>query len=91
MMKRVAAAEGDRVASSEDGIIVNSELLLASVPLKADKAGRMMPRYPLVDYTVGESELLLMSDMSATSFDGRYFGPVDVRHARSVIRLVFIF
>ena len=62
MMKRVAAAGGDRVASSEDGIIVNSELLLASVPLKTDKAGRMMLRYEFYDYTLRESELLLKSD-----------------------------
>ena len=91
MMKRVAAAGGDRVASSEDGIIVNSELLLASVPLETDKAGRMMSRHEFYDYTLGESELLLMSDMSSTSFDGRYFGLVDRAQVRGVIRPVFTF
>ena len=91
MMKRVAAVGGDRVASSEDGIIVNSELLLASVPLKTDKAGRMMPRHAFSDYTLGQSELLLMSDMSHTSFDGRYFGPLEVGQVRRVIRPIITF
>jgi conjugative transfer signal peptidase TraF len=77
MMKRVAAVGGDRVASSEDGIILNGELLPASVPLEADKAGRIMQRNAFGDYTLGESELLLMSDMSRMSFDSRYFGPVN--------------
>jgi len=91
MMKRVVAVGGDRVASSEDGIIVNSELLLASVPLKADKAGRMMPRHAFYDYTLGQSELLLMSDMSGTSFDGRYFGPVEAGQVRGVVRPIITF
>ena len=32
-----------------------------------------MARYPLSDYTQGKSELLLMPDVSGTSFDGRNF------------------
>lgn len=79
------------MASSEGGIIVNSELLLASVPLKTDKAGRMMSRYAFYDYMLGEYELLLMSDMSDTSFDGRYFGPVEVGRVRRVIRAIMTF
>ena len=51
----------------------------------------MMPLYPFDDYTLGESELLLMSDMSDTSFDGRYFGPVEVGQVRGVIRRAFTF
>jgi conjugative transfer signal peptidase TraF len=91
MMKRVAAVGGDRVASSEDGIILNGEVLPASAPLPADRAGRIMPRYAFVDYTLGESELLLMSDMSSTSFDGCYFGPVDMVQVKGVIRPLFTF
>jgi type IV secretory pathway protease TraF len=40
-------------------------------------------------YTLGESELLLMTDRSATSFDARYFGPITREHVKSVIRPVF--
>lgn len=76
MMKRVLAMAGDRVTSGEEGITVNGKPLPESVPRKTDSTGRVLPRYPFSDYRLKESELLLMSDVSGTSFDGRYFGPV---------------
>lgn len=91
MMKRVAAARGDVVASTKEGLSVNGKLLPASVPLKADKAGRAMPHQALSDYTLGESELLLMSDLSGTSFDSRYFGPVDAVQVKGVVKPVIMF
>ena len=91
MMKRVLAMEGDAVTSTDEGVSVNGELLPASMPVKTDKAGRMMPRYPFSGYTLGKSELLLMSDVSGTSFDGRYFGPLSLSQVRGVIRPVIIF
>ena len=91
MMKRIAAVEGDVVASTEEGVRVNGALLPASVPREADKAGRSMPRYRFNNYTLVEPELLLMSDGSGTSLDGRYFGPMDVAQVREVIRLVITF
>ena len=86
MMKRVWAVAGDRVTWGEEGIAVNGKLLPASVPREADSAGRVLPRYTFSDYTLKESELLLMSDVSWASFDSRYFGPVDVGQVRGVIR-----
>ena len=77
MMKRVAAVTNDAVAIGADGVRVNGELLPLSVPRAADKAGRPIPRSETNWYTVGAFELLLMSDVSGTSFDGRYFGPID--------------
>jgi type IV secretory pathway protease TraF len=50
-----------------------------------------MPRYPYSGYTLKASELLLMSDVSATSFDGRYFGPVDLSQIRGVIKPLVTF
>jgi conjugative transfer signal peptidase TraF len=91
MMKRVLAAEGDRVVATAEGLSINGALLPASAPLEMDKAGRMMPRHPFSDYTLGKSELLLMSDVSSTSFDGRYFGPVNLSQVRGVIRPVIVF
>ena len=91
MMKRVLAVAADRVTSSEEGIAVNGELLPASTALKTDKAGRIMPRYPCSDYVLKESELLLMSDVSGTSFDGRYFGPVNLSQVKGVITPIITF
>lgn len=91
MMKRVAAAGGDVVAWTQEGVTVNGKLLPASAPLEVDKARRAMPRYRFNDYTLEESELLLMSDVSSTSFDGRYFGLVNLSQVKGVVQAVFVF
>jgi conjugative transfer signal peptidase TraF len=88
MMKRVLAAKGDAVTVAEDGVRVNGALLPHSARIKADKAGRPLPRYQFNSYTLGDSEVLLMSDVSATSFDGRYFGPISRSQIKTVIRPV---
>lgn len=88
MMKRVLAAKSDVVTVADDGVRVNGEMLPFSVPIKADKAGRPLPRYQSNAYTLGESELLLMSDVSPISFDSRYFGPVSRSQIKAVIRPV---
>lgn len=43
------------------------------------------------DYTLAEPELLLMSDRSENSFDGRYFGPVHLSRVKGVLRPVITF
>jgi conjugative transfer signal peptidase TraF len=91
MMKRVAAAGGDVVAWTQEGVTVNGKLLPASASLEADKAGRAMLRYRFNDYTLEEPELLLMSDESGTSFDSRYFGPVHLSRIKGVLRPVITF
>jgi conjugative transfer signal peptidase TraF len=94
MMKRVRAVAGDRVTWGEEGIVVNGEVLPASAPQEADKAGRLMWlmwRQELADHVLGEFELLLISDVSWSSFDGRYFGPVDVGQVKGVIKPLIVF
>lgn len=88
MMKRVLAAKGDAVTVAEDGVRVNGALLSHSVPIKADTAGRPLPRYQFDTYILGSFEVLLMSDVSATSFDGRYFGPINRSQIKTVIQPV---
>jgi len=77
MMKRVLAAKDDDVAVSADGVRVNGELLPLSAPRTVDAGGRPLPRFQADRYTLGGAEVLLMSDVSGTSFDGRYFGPIN--------------
>jgi type IV secretory pathway protease TraF len=60
------------VASSEKGI-ANGQASIGKCSREADSTGRDLPRHMLADYTLKEPELLLMSDVSTTSFDGRYF------------------
>ncbi len=88
MMKRVLAAKSDTVTVTDDGVRVNGELLPLSKPIKTDSAGRPLPRFQADRYTLGNSEVLLMSDVSGTSFDGRYFGPINLSQVKTVIRPV---
>jgi conjugative transfer signal peptidase TraF len=90
LMKKVLAAKADAVTVADDGVRVNGELLPLSAPLKADKAGRPLARYQANRYALGYSEVLLMSDVSSTSFDSRYFGPIDVAQIKSVIEPVCV-
>lgn len=85
MMKRILAAKGDGVTIADDGVRVNGALLPFSAPLAHDKAGRPLPRFQSASFTIGNSEVLLMSDVSGTSFDGRYFGPVGRSQIQTVI------
>ena len=76
LMKQVAATQRDTVTVTSEGVRVNGERLPLSAPRLADQAGRPLPRYGANGYVLGDAEVLLMSDGSPTSFDGRYFGPV---------------
>ena len=89
MMKRVLAAKNDAVTITAEGVRVNGELLPLSAPIEADSAGRPLPRFQAERFTLDGSELLLMSDVSGISFDGRYFGPIDRSQIKGVIRPVF--
>jgi conjugative transfer signal peptidase TraF len=88
MMKRILAAKNDIVVINDEGVRVNGELLPLSVPRKVDTVGQALPQFHVDRYTLGEAELLLMSDISDTSFDGRYFGPVNRSQIKAVIRPV---
>ncbi len=85
MMKRILAAKGDAVSVTGAGVLVNDQLLAFSKPYSSDPAGRPLPQTSDF-YTLKENELLLMTDVSATSFDARYFGPIDKAQIKSVIR-----
>jgi conjugative transfer signal peptidase TraF len=85
LMKRVVAVQGDTVTVAEDGVRVNGKPLVHSAPLKADAAGRPLPCSTRARYTLNATELWLMSDGSPTSFDSRYFGPIDRAQIQAVI------
>jgi conjugative transfer signal peptidase TraF len=85
LIKQVAALGGDRVTIDAGGVRVNGVLWRNSAPRASDEAGRPLQAYELSDYTLGSEEVLLMSDHSPASFDGRYFGPVSKATIQSVI------
>ncbi len=85
MMKKVLAAKADAITVAADGVRVNGDLLPLSAPISSDKAGHALPRYQVNSYELRSSEVLLMSDVSATSFDARYFGPINISQIKTVI------
>lgn len=84
IMKRVAAAKNDVVTVADEGVRVNGDLLPFSALLKADQAGRPLPRYR-PGYKLNEHQVLLMTDVHPFSFDSRYFGPIDRSQIKTVI------
>lgn len=75
LIKRVAAAPGDRICAFEAWIFVEGRV--AAVRRRFDGSGRPMPWWRGC-LTLGRGAMLLLMDDPA-SFDGRYFGPVERR------------
>jgi conjugative transfer signal peptidase TraF len=84
MLKRLVAVAGDMVTIDTAGVTVNGRMLANSKPQAVDLAGRPMPVWHLKGYRLGAGEVLLMSDYSPISFDGRYFGPTPRTQIQSV-------
>jgi conjugative transfer signal peptidase TraF len=86
LMKQVAATARDTVTVTSDGVRVNGERWPQSMPRFADKAGRRLPRFQVDGYVLGHAEVLLMSNGSPASFDGRYFGPISRAQLETAIK-----
>ena len=83
MIKRIAAAEGDRVEMSDAGVFVNG------IALK-NSARHISTGYEIAlpfSHDLQHSEVLLMSP-HPLSFDGRYFGIVDAGAIKTVLHPV---
>ncbi|MDE4536801.1 conjugative transfer signal peptidase TraF [Pseudomonas sp. ITEM 17296] len=76
LLKRLVAVSGDDVQITAEGVSVNGQLQVRSQPLQQDPSGRPMPQPPLAHFRLGSDEVLMLSDYSRLSFDGRYFGAV---------------
>lgn len=89
MMKKIVAMEGDYVTISEKGVTVNNVFLPLSIPMKLDLQGNKLPQLN-INSTLNKSEILLMSDVSTTSFDARYFGILNKQQIKHAIKPVLI-
>jgi conjugative transfer signal peptidase TraF len=88
MMKQVVALEKDKFLVSADGVSVNDTLLPFSQPLLTDGLGRKLPQINQEKAEIPKNYLLLMSD-SPNSFDGRYFGLINKKQVKSVIKPLY--
>jgi conjugative transfer signal peptidase TraF len=89
LLKRLVAVPGDRLDIDAQGVRVNGLRLPNSTPKARDEAGRPLPQVYLPDYPLQDGEVLLMSDYSPASFDGRYFGPIPRACIEGVVRPVW--
>ena len=87
VIKKIVGLPGDRVAVTGQGVSVNGETVPNSAPRRFDTEGKPLP-FREAAYTLGMAQVLLMSDYSPRSFDGRYFGPVDQTGIMGVLRPV---
>lgn len=85
MMKKILAAKKDMVSVTNEGVTINHHLLPLSLPANSDNLKRLMPAYRVHNLILADDEVLLMSDVSATSFDARYFGPIKLSQIETVI------
>jgi conjugative transfer signal peptidase TraF len=85
MLKRIVAVPGDLVSIDAGGVTVNGFTIPHSAPRNTDLAGRPMPVLHLDAYRLTPYEVLLLSDYSPISFDGRYFGPVSRDQIQTVV------
>lgn len=81
-IKRVAALAGDHVCARGHGLTINDGP--RHERRAHDSTGAALPTWEACRI-LGPDEVLLMGD-TADSFDGRYWGPVDVRTIEGVWR-----
>ena len=72
LVKHIGALGGDDVCSTDNVITINGHI--AARWLTSDHLHRLLPAWTGCR-TLSNSELLLLNEDVATSFDGRYFGP----------------
>ena len=87
ILKKVVAMTGDRVIVTEQGVSVNGETIPNSALRRLDAQGKPLP-FNETAYTLGTAQVLLMSDYTPKSFDGRYFGPINKANIKGVLKPV---
>ena len=86
LVKRVAAAAGDRVCAVGDAVYVNGRL--ETFRRVADPSGRPMPWWTGCE-DIAEGDLFLLTPGAPEAFDGRYFGITARRQIVGRARLIW--
>jgi conjugative transfer signal peptidase TraF len=86
VIKTVRALKGDRVCEVDGWLQINGIQAVRTLP--ADRAGRPLPSPWKTCRQIQADEILLLSDRTPDSFDGRYFGLV--RRADIIGRAVWL-
>ena len=84
LMKKVAAASGDRVTVTSAGVFVNHKPLPYSTPKLTDGANRLLPQWRVLNYRLKTDELMTMTSQNEWSFDSRYYGPIRIGQVKGI-------
>ncbi|MEG3089301.1 S26 family signal peptidase [Sphingomonas sp. PB4P5] len=87
MLKRVAAVAGQTVCRTGTAILIDARHVAEALP--RDRMGRLLPRWSGCR-TLPKGQVFLLNPASATSFDGRYFGPVATHRIVAVLRPLWL-
>lgn len=86
VIKTVGAVGGDQICWSEADVVLPGGQRLPL--LERDRAGRVLPTQPSGCMVLRSSEVFLVSTRIATSFDSRYFGPVEASSVIGPVRFL---
>lgn len=86
LVKRVAAAAGDRICAVGEAIFVNGRL--ETLRRTLDPSGRPMPWWTGCE-DLSDGDLFLLTPEAGDAFDGRYFGVTRRAHIVGEARLIW--
>ncbi|ACS79747.1 conjugative transfer signal peptidase TraF [Maridesulfovibrio salexigens] len=84
LLKKLAGLPGDSIKISAEGVCINSKLLPHTQARSSDRYGRQLPIF-LKSTVIPSAKGLALSTYTENSFDGRYFGLVNMDQVRRVI------
>ncbi|WP_319764066.1 conjugative transfer signal peptidase TraF [Maridesulfovibrio sp.] len=84
LLKTLAGLPGDSIEISAEGVCINSDLLPNTQARSRDKHGRRLPIF-LNSTVIPSAKGLALSTYNENSFDGRYFGLVNMDQVRRVV------
>ncbi len=87
LLKILAGLPGDSIEITASGVRINSELLPLTQAKICDRHGRQLPIF-LKSTVIPSAKGLALSTYTENSFDGRYFGLVDMDQVRRVVPIL---
>lgn len=90
LVKPIAAAAGDVVVVSANGVTVNGQPVPGTAQLANDSTGRPLQAVAAGIYPVTAGDVWLLSGHDPRSFDSRYFGPVPAANVQGIAWPVWV-
>jgi conjugative transfer signal peptidase TraF len=90
LMKKVVAISGDSISVTAKGVFVNQRPIPFSKPKLKDGLNRLLPQWHVSDYILQQKEILTMTSQSEWSFDGRYYGLIQLGQIKGMLQPIWV-